>query len=165
MLTEMELPLVAQRLDFTCGAACFDSMFKYFHGWSPGEMYFAEKLGALKIGYTPPESIVRLAEFEGLHAELKRGATLSDLEAALVEGHVVFVTWWDEDAGHYSLVKALQPDSVLLMDPWKAREGSNNRLNLDFFVENWKARGSVMIRVSPLTSEVTAGCAETIAGS
>ncbi len=150
MQTEMiDLPRVAQTLDYTCGAACFESMYKYFKGTSFGEMHFAKDLGSLEFGFTPPINIVNLARQYGFFCEMKEGAQISDLIEALTKREVIFVTWWDEDAGHYSLVKAIENDHILLMDPWLAREGLDNRLLTDDFVPNWNARGAKMIRVSP----------------
>lgn len=146
--TPLDLPRVAQTLDYTCGAACFESMFRYFKSTSPGEMHFAKELGALTLGYTPPKNVLRLARDHGFKCEMIEGADIADLRAPLSDGHVIFVTWWDEDAGHYSLVKALDRGSVTLMDPWAAREGVDNRLALADFIPHWKARGGLAIIVS-----------------
>lgn len=144
----LDLPLVAQTLDYTCGAACFDSMFRYFRGTSPGELHFAEELGTLREGYTPVERVVQLAQAYGFTGALREGASLSDLREAFARGEVIFVTWWDEDAGHYSLVKHLEGDHITLMDPWEARAQKDNRLPLDYFVPNWIRRQAKMIAVS-----------------
>lgn len=144
----MRLPLVSQTLDYTCGAACFESMFRFFKGTSPGEMFFADQLGTLALGYTQPERIVELALSYGFQCSLKEGATLNDLVQAVAKGEVVFVTWWDEDAGHYSLVESIDLTSIVLMDPWSARELKQNRIAIDFFLIQWKERGQKMIHVS-----------------
>lgn len=145
---QLDLPMVAQTLDYTCGAACFDSMFRYFNRFSFGEMHFAGELGALQLGFTPPESVVKLAHAYGLKCEMKKGAVIADLLAAVRSGKVVFVTWWDEDAGHYSLVKSIADNHILLMDPWAARNGTDNQLPLELFIQNWNRRGAVAITVS-----------------
>jgi len=147
------LPDVPQKLDFTCGAACFESMYQYFFKESKGELYFAEKLQTLKLGYTPFENIVPLAETYGLHAESKENAELCDLRNAFKNKAVIFVTWWDEDAGHYSLVKSIDRNHITLMDPWTARGSMENKLDLTVFIPNWKLRGSKAIFVnSPLNT-------------
>lgn len=143
----LALPDVAQSLDYTCGAACFDSMFKYFKGASPGEMYFAEKLETLRMGYTPPINIVNLAKTYGFFCEMLEGALITDLVESLAKRQVIFVTWWDEDAGHYSLVKQLESQHIILMDPWLARVGLENKLSINDFKLFWDARGSRMINV------------------
>lgn len=146
--TSRPLPLVAQSLDFTCGAACFASMFEHLRGHSPGEMAFAAELGTLEKGFTPPEDLLRLLGAYGFRAEMHEGASLEDLRAAWDAHEVVYVTWWDEDAGHYSLVMELGPDEIQLMDPWTAREGRPNRLALAQFLPNWRQRGARWIGVS-----------------
>jgi len=145
------LDSVAQSHDFTCGAACFESMFRYFRGRSPGELQFAKELGCFELGHTPPKNIVALASKYGFECALKENATLLDLKTALPTGEVgdtvIFVTWWDEDAGHYSLIKRLNDDSITLMDPWAAREGRDTTLALSTFVPLWRQRGAIMIKV------------------
>jgi len=145
--TLLNLLPVRQSLDFTCGAACFASMFQYFKGWSPGEMHFAKELKTLETGYTAPEDIVNLARSYGLQCGIKIGARVEDLTESLASGHVVFVTWWYEDAGHYSLVKGLGNEQIVLMDPWLERESADHPMDLTQFVANWSLRGSKMIYV------------------
>jgi predicted double-glycine peptidase len=144
----LDLPLVAQTLDYTCGAACFDSMYRYFKNISPGEMHFAKELGALELGYTPPKNIVKLAKEYGFACELSERAQITDLVEPLAKGHAVFVTWWDEDAGHYSLVQSLDHNFITLMDPWTAREGAVNRLAIADFIPHWHQRGGLLITVA-----------------
>ena len=146
----LELPLVAQSLDYTCAAACFDSMFRFFHGHSPGEMHFAKELGTLELGYTPPENVFMLAQTHNFNVLLKEKQNLSVLKRHFAQGNVIFVTWWDEDAGHYSLVQAMEGETIILMDPWKAREDCFLALPLKEFLRNWNSRGAKMICVSPL---------------
>jgi predicted double-glycine peptidase len=145
---KLNLPLIPQALEYTCGAACFESMYLYFHGKSPGELFFAKSLGTLELGYTDPQRIVKLAKSYGLQSFLKENGHVSDLRAEIKKGSVVFVTWWDEDSGHYSLINELRENWVELMDPWLAREKRANRLELDFFLNCWALRGSKFISVS-----------------
>lgn len=147
----LDLPQVPQSLEFTCGAACFESMYHYFKGISLGELHFAEKLGTLDLGYTHPERIAELAADYGFFVELSKEASFEMLKEKFYEHGVVFITWWDEDAGHYSLVKNINKDSILLMDPWMARQGKDKRLKITQFQEHWKARGSVMISIKHLS--------------
>jgi len=59
--SHVDLAMVAQTLDYTCGAACFDSMFRYFKNVSPGEMHFAQELGALDfLAKTPLPDLITL---------------------------------------------------------------------------------------------------------
>jgi hypothetical protein len=144
----MGLPLVAQTLDFTCGAACFESLYRYFRREACGELHYARELGTLELGYTPIENVLALTQRYGFHCEMKSAATLDHLRSALAARDVAVVTWWDEDAGHYSLVSGIDQEHILLMDPWEAREGKEKRLRLNDFVPLWQTRGAVLIRVS-----------------
>lgn len=139
--------MVAQSLDYTCGAACFDSAFQYFKGHSPGEMYFAQELETLRLGFTPPINIVKLAKNYGFMSEMTEGATIQDFIEPLSNNEVLFITWWDEDAGHYSLVKHLDSQHITLMDPWLARDGRDNQLLIDDFSEYWSMRGNRLIKM------------------
>jgi predicted double-glycine peptidase len=141
----LELPFVPQSRPFTCGAACFESMVRYLRGTSPGELHWASELGTLELGYTPPENVVLLARRLGFECEMSEGASVPELRAAVDSGRVVFVTWWDEDAGHYSLVKTIERGEIVLMDPWVPRETQDNRMALDAFLPHWRARGARLI--------------------
>lgn len=151
MAAEIQLPRVAQSLDYTCGAACFESMFIYLNGNSPGELFFAQQLGTLELGYTQPERICQLAVAYGFEAHLAKSAHISDIILGLEQGKILFVTWWDEDAGHYSLVKSIDQKSIVLMDPLTAREGLDNRLPTVEFESHWQKRGSILITVGKKT--------------
>lgn len=143
------LPRVAQKLDHTCGAACFDSMFQLLLGQKHGEIFFALKLGALDLGYTPVESIVALAQSYGLDAVLCEGQTIEDLTNLSKDSCVLFVTWWFDDAGHYSLVREIDnvTASIVLMDPWAARENLDTVMPLTGFAPLWNKRGAKIIAV------------------
>lgn len=147
ILPSLALPRVAQSLDNTCGAACFDSMFSYFRGHSPGEIHFANELDTLRLGYTPPINIVKLAKKYGFACQMTEHAVFTDLIASLIKKHVLFVTWWDEDAGHYSLVKHIDHSHITLMDPWLARLNLDNQLAINDFIVHWQARDSRIIAV------------------
>lgn len=151
---EIDLPQVPQTLDFTCGAACFESMYRYLRGGeSLGELNIAKELGTLDIGYTTPEKIAELASRYGFRVHLMRDAQPGDLFAAVNKFHdVVFVTWWYEDSGHYSLVKKIADNQVTMMDPWMAREGKDSVIDWHEFLLLWRVRGSVLIKVQTLIS-------------
>jgi len=146
-INPLDLPMVAQTFDYTCGAACFESMYLYSKKKSPGELHFARELGVLDLGFTPPINIVNLAKDYGFNCMIKEGAQIEELQEQLLLGKIIFVTWWYEDSGHYSLVKHLDENSILLMDPWTAREGLDHHLKLTDFIPNWEARGALIIAV------------------
>ncbi len=78
----------------------------------------------------------------------QRNSTLKDVYSRFSQASVLFVTWWYEDSGHYSLVKHIDQNRITLMDPWEAREGKDNVLKLKDFETHWQARGGVLICVS-----------------
>ncbi|HXH30784.1 MAG TPA: cysteine peptidase family C39 domain-containing protein [Bacteriovoracaceae bacterium] len=141
----MDLPYVGQTLPFTCAAACFESMYQFLRGASPGELHWASELGTMSLGYTPPVNVYLLGVSLGFTCRISESAGWGDLLSAVNSAAVIFVTWWDEDARHYSLLKGIDECSVILMDPLTAFERRDNILDKDFFLEQWKARGSVMI--------------------
>lgn len=143
----LNLPSVAQSLEYTCGAACFASMYQFLTGEFVDEMRFAKELDTIQMGYTLPINIVNLAKAYGFMCDMTEGADIQQLINPLSCGEVIFVTWWKEDAGHYSLVNHLECDHITLMDPWCALN-TNNRLPLHEFIPHWQVRGSRMIRVA-----------------
>ena len=154
-MLSIHLPQVPQLLDNTCGAACFDSMYQLFFGASLGEKFFAEKLGIHEIGYTPAERIVELAQSFNINAELKRNCTPNELIYASKQSTIVFVTWWFEDAGHYSLIRTLANGVITMMDPWQARESRDTLMPLTEFIPLWQMRGATMIIVTGLGAAVS----------
>lgn len=155
-LRSEDLPRVAQTLDFTCGPACFDSLLQLFGMSSPGEIAVAEFLGTLELGFTPPLHIVELARLYGFDCKMHEDAPISQLKRAYASGAIVFVTWWDEDAGHYSLVKQIAKEAIVLMDPWFAREGRDKHLELNEFSLYWNQRGARLITAQLTTRRETA---------
>lgn len=122
-------------------------MASHYFGVIYDDLAFADRLENLSMGFTPPENIVKLAKELGLKAELIEGATADDLLTSLNSGAIIFVTWWDEDAGHYSLVCDVdtETDTVTLMDPLAARNGTYNTLALTEFLLFWRMRGAKLI--------------------
>ncbi len=146
------LPLRAQTLDITCGPACLDSMFHFFEGWSPGEMHFAGELKTLSLGFTPVDDVSRLARELGFLVIDQKEGRVCDLLKAFSTGAVIFVTWWDEDAGHYSLIESISLSEIILMDPWEARLGKYRHLLLEEFVPLWNQRGARSIACTARSS-------------
>lgn len=144
----MKLPLIKQNLDYTCGAVCVQSLLEFFNLPFLSEMEIAQQLGTLELGFTPPENIVLFIKKLNLEATLIKNANLQDLKLAFDDGNILFVTWWDEDAGHYSLIQNMEKEDITLMDPWLARQGLWNNMKLYDFEKHWKARGAVFIKVA-----------------
>jgi predicted double-glycine peptidase len=145
----IDLPQIKQTLDYSCGAACFESMYRFLkRGEHADDLFFARELGTLESGYTLPERIAELALQYNFKVDFKKDVTLLQLKLAFNIRSVLFVTWWYEDSGHYSLVKSIGDSNILLMDPWEAREGKDSLLTLNDFEKFWTQRGAVLISVS-----------------
>ena len=149
LVNARDLPMLAQELDHTCGAVCFDSMFRLLFDVAHGEMFFAERLGALELGYTPIERILELARSYDLDADLFEGQSVSELEALARQDVILFVTWWFDDAGHYSLVREIDAgeETIVLMDPWQARDRRDTVMKLNDFAPLWRQRGAKILAV------------------
>ena len=143
-----DIPLVPQKLAFTCGPACMASALKKLTGKDWEESELAKELGTTELGYTPVENMVHFAVAQGFHSELLEGETLSGLWLAFQKNDLIIVIWWDEDAGHYSIVKEIHEKSIVLMDPLVARDGQFNTLDLLYFLNCWVKRGSKIITMS-----------------
>lgn len=144
----LDLPQIKQTLDYSCGAACFESMYRLFkRGEHADDLFFASALRTLEFGHTSPERVVELALQYKFKVDFKKAATLSQLKLAFNIQSVLFVTWWYEDSGHYSLVKSIDDSHILLMDPWEARDGKDNPIALVDFEKFWTQRGAVFISV------------------
>lgn len=141
-------PLVPQVWDYTCGAACLRSALLLLRGESPSEGELAKTLGTFDVGYTPPENVVALAESFGFRCEMTTDNQLPELSRAFETWKALIVTWWDDEAGHYSLVMNLTNEKILLMDPWTARDGHANELSLSDFLVRWRQRGARLIGMS-----------------
>lgn len=146
-INEMKLPLVSQTYDYTCGAACFASMMLFLRGEASGEHYFARELGTFDLGYTLPEKIVELAHHLEFCVNFKKKSNILELTEQIKLQNVVFVTWWFEDSGHYSLVMGISETQIKLMDPWEAREGKELLMPIKQFNQHWQSRGGVFIAV------------------
>lgn len=145
----IDLPRIKQTLDYSCGPACFESMYRFLkRGEHADDLFFARELSTLELGYTLPERIAELALQYKFKVDFQKGLTISHLKLAFNTRSVLFVTWWYEDSGHYSLVKSIDDSHILLMDPWEAREGKDNLLTLADFENFWTQRGAVLISVS-----------------
>jgi predicted double-glycine peptidase len=145
----IDLPRIKQTLDYSCGAACFESMYRFLkRGEHADDLFFACELGTLELGYTLPERVAELALQYNFKVDFQKGLSLQQLQLAFNTQSVLFVTWWYEDSGHYSLVKSIDESHILLMDPWEARDGKDNLLTLADFEKFWTQRGAVLISVS-----------------
>jgi predicted double-glycine peptidase len=137
-LLTLNLPLIVQTTDYTCGVACLDSAIKYWKGFSPGELALASHLGSNPQIGTPVERIAAAAHEFGLHSRIQYNVGFADLRRYLSHGETVFVGWVLNGEGHWSVLKGLGVDHITLMDPWHARTTPEfNRLSFFEFAAQW----------------------------
>ena len=143
------MQIVPQATDYSCGAASFLSILYYWldHDGNESELY--KELGTNPKYGTQSEPIARAARKRGLSAEVRQGASISDLRLALRRGETVMVEYqawrepgkpykpWPEDweHGHYSVVIGLDNENIYLMDP-SAYTGYG-WLPISEFLERW----------------------------
>lgn len=157
-----KFPLMAQILDFTCGAVSLASVLRAFGHAEADEARLSAELGTLRVGFTPPENVVEVAKAYGHRAEMSTGAALEDLRRSVARPGATIITWWDEDAGHYSVVENLRDNSITLMDPWLARDGTFNEMAIETFMVHWRARGSRLIYIGFETEPPRYGCPRSV---
>jgi predicted double-glycine peptidase len=123
----LELPLVRQATDYTCGAACLMSVLAYF-GKLTREDSLAQELGSCEESGTDYRMIIEYARREGLTAEALEGMTLETLERYIDEGkpvQCVIQAWSDSpehyaadvDDGHWVIAVGYDADRFYFMDP------------------------------------------------
>ncbi|MFH1781576.1 MAG: C39 family peptidase [Patescibacteria group bacterium] len=141
------VPDVRQAEHYSCGAASFQAVMKYY-GMDSFESDLRTMLNTAASHGTYPWDIVQVAQQLGFDAEWKENLTLSDLEASLQEGIPVIVdaqrytapdtSWkdsWVPEAGHYMVVIGMDDQNVYLEDPFLL--GSRLVMTRDDFSDSW----------------------------
>lgn len=119
LIVEKEfLPLdkAIQTTDYTCGAACAASVFKYF-GIDTDEIEVAQKCGTTEEFGTFPEDLVDCIKAHGLNAH---GGQMEMMQVinAIKDGNPVFllVQAWGE--GHWVLAVGYNNKGFIINDPY-----------------------------------------------
>ena len=131
--TALPLPIIRQSTDYSCGAAAALSLLYYWQVADTNETALYSLAGTTPEDGTEPGGIVNVCRHYGLEAEFFVQYTLGHLAADLATGATVVVGYqaWVDDAsrranvdwptrwddGHYSVVVAMDDDSIYLMDP------------------------------------------------
>ncbi len=125
----LEVPLVRQTTEYSCGAAALAAILHYWRVFSGSETELFIPLGTTQNDGTAPDSIVRVAKSFGLSAEEKTRMTLDDLELAHKSGSTVILNiqaWKDKGSspwsltwenGHYVVLVGLDENFIYVMDP------------------------------------------------
>ena len=128
----LPVPDEAQDTDYSCGAAAFVAVARFFGIKPDTEAAAIKALGTSSADGTDPERIVAVATDHGLSAVALSGMTLADLEGHLRAGHPVIcaIQAWGDPArypanleGHYVVAIGFDPACIWVMDPARFREG------------------------------------------
>lgn len=82
---------------------------------------------------------VPIVEAYGLYARVKKKASFTDLDQALVHGNMVIVNFIEQtaSASHYAPVVALDETSIVMHDPYS---GANTSMTREEFWTRWQSR-------------------------
>lgn len=129
-MAPLNIPMVRQSYDYSCGAACVASLLYYWGVWEGREPELYEALGTTEQG-TSGSGIMEVLVSYGLEVSYESGMTIERLRELSKEGYTVILNiqaWldryedildWDmiwED-GHYVVLVGLKGDLVYMMDP------------------------------------------------
>jgi predicted double-glycine peptidase len=143
------VPIVRQRHDYSCGAACLASCLSYWGLWeNTGESELYSLLGTTTAG-TSAAQITDAAKEYGLDVDYQIQLTLKDLQRIVDEGKTAILSvqaWGDYppgadlrntwESGHYVVLVNATNSHVTVMDPDNAN-GSYRTLQLDQFNRGW----------------------------
>ena len=141
----LQVPDVYQSTNYSCGAACFQAVMRYWGGENLREDQFIKLLNTTPEEGTAPNDIVRVAEKMRFRAEIRENLTLDDLKKSIEEGVPVIVSgqawkdesqsWETDENGHYMVVIGVDDKNVYLEDPWIL--GSRGYIPHDEFIDRW----------------------------
>jgi predicted double-glycine peptidase len=130
-------PRHAQIADFTCGVTCVRSLLQYYFGIDYGEVWLAQQLGAYELGFAAPDRIQQFLLRFGLYSKRVGNIDINDLRSYMRNGESLLLGISLHGTPHYVLVKAIESDRIVLMDPWIARENHDNIYSLEEFKKVW----------------------------
>ena len=127
----LQLPIVRQANDYSCGPAALLSVLNYWQAYEGTEASLYRLLQTTKKDGTEPTKLVAVAKKFGLEAEMRDRLEVKDLREALDRGDTVILSlqaWRDEvqkplpwkdtwDEGHYVVLIAMDSNYIYVMDP------------------------------------------------
>lgn len=121
----LEVPLVRQSTDYSCGAASFLSILGYY-GYDPYEKQIMKTMGTT-LGGTHPSGFEKAAKKFQLKSKLKENMSFDDVRESIKEKIPVIMAiqaWGDKENyskewkdGHYVVAVGFDKDGFFLMDP------------------------------------------------
>jgi predicted double-glycine peptidase len=146
--TLLPVPDTRQCTTYSCGAAALQAVLMYW-GIEYVESDLMARLNTDPQNGTNPRDIVRVAQEEGLQAELRENVTLDDLQKSVEDGCPVIIdcqAWrdgddlsrpWKEvwDSGHYMVVIGMDDRNIYFEDP--SLLGSRGFISRQEFEDRW----------------------------
>ncbi len=143
----LQVPLVRQNTDYSCGAAALLSVLFYWKAYDGTEESLYQSLGTTQKDGTEPGPMARVAIEHGLIADIRRGMTVQDLRKHLSEGTTVIldIQAWSDDpvtdwknewnSGHYVVLTGMDAAHAYFMDP--SNPALYTYLPIPELVERW----------------------------
>lgn len=143
------VPIVRQRHDYSCGAACLASCLSYWGLWeNTGESELYSLLGTTTAGTSAAQITAAAKEYD-LQVEYQLQLTIPDLQRIVAEGKTAILSvqaWGDYppdtdmrtiwESGHYVVLVKATNSHVTVMDP-DLPTGSYRTLQIDQFQRGW----------------------------
>lgn len=139
-MTALAVPVLAQATGWECGNTSLAAVAQFF-GRRESPVDFA-KLAGTTVDGTDHGNMIAAARAIGGRVFAKSGGTIAELAASIAGGVPPIVGWWSmdegdrdfdrrwslvrrrrKDCGHYSVVKAVTDERVILMDPQEGPSG------------------------------------------
>ena len=118
-----------------CGPASLKMLFSHFdRHLSEDELSRLSKCHP--VTGTPHANMINAARKLGFYVFEKPNSNLSEVDLIINACKLpVIANWFDEDEGHYSVVRGLDSKSIYLADP--SCRSAIHKLNRDFFNDVW----------------------------
>lgn len=124
-----------QRTGYTCGIACARMVLHAVGRKTSRDKLIWMMKPTRKTG-THNHMFPRVAEKLKLSYVVVRNSSWQDLRKAFNSGFVIIVCYWLEDdkTGHYAVLKKINKNDIVLMDPWY---GPEHKVSRAWFLKNW----------------------------
>lgn len=111
-------PLVLQKTEYTCGAACIVSLIKQLSGKFLKESHVAAVIGTNRSIGTTPEKMVKGLRILGFRGKVKERHGLETLKSNFRRKRGQILLIQSGDTAHWVVMADYQNGKITLMDPW-----------------------------------------------
>ena len=127
------IPNIEQSGTGMCGPAALRSALLAF-GIDRSEQDIARWAATTPADGTHAQDLADVATGLGIDAKVVEHGTVQQIAKAIAAGAVVLVAWFSTDEGHYSCVRSVSSQGVVLVDP---ETGADRTMPLDEFTRVW----------------------------